>query len=680
MILGIDVGGTFTDLVLLDSAGRVRIQKLLTSARDPSVAILQGIADLEAGVEATVVHGATVATNALLERRGARTALITTEGFRDVLEIGRQARSDLYALEPTRPEPLVPARWRFELQERVDRTGQVLVALDPEALAGMLQELRREDIESVAVSFLFSFLNPGHEQLVRDQIASMEDEGHEAPFVSLSSEVLPEYREYERTSTTVMNAYVTPLMARYLANLERGLQGRRLRVMQSNGGAISAEGARAQAARTALSGPAGGVVGGFELARLAGFRDAITFDMGGTSTDVSLCPGRVQHTSEGSIAGLPLRLPIIDIHTVGAGGGSIARLDAGGALRVGPQSAGADPGPVCYGLPGTDEITVTDANLVLGRLDAGHFLGGRMALDVERTTARFQELARRLSLPLEAAAWGVVRVANSNMERAIRTISVERGHDPRRFTLVAFGGAGPLHACELAMTLGIPRVLLPPGPGVLSALGMVLADVVKDYSQTVMLPAHVLQPGTLSHLLAPLLERARAGLLAEGLAEENIEVRPALDMRYTGQSFELTVELPAGPVEDGALVRAFHEAHRQRFAYASEGEPVEIVNLRVQAVGHTAKPRLTPREPGPTDPRAAHAGYKPVYFAAGGSSRAARPIIAALYERERLAPGNIVVGPAVIWQLDTTTVIPPGWAATVDAWGNLVVEPEAGRQ
>jgi N-methylhydantoinase A len=677
MILGIDVGGTFTDLVLLDGTGRVRIQKLLTSARDPSVAILQGIADLGAGPETTVVHGATVATNALLERRGARTALITTEGFRDVLEIGRQARADLYALEPSRPEPLVPAHWRFELRERVDRHGRVLLPLDPEAVAGVARALRREGIQSVAVSFLFSFLNPRHEQLVRDEIAALA--GEEIPLVSLSSDILPEYREYERTSTTVMNAYVMPLMAGYLANLERGLGGRRLRVMQSNGGAISAEGARAQAARTALSGPAGGVVGGFELARLAGYQDVITFDMGGTSTDVSLCPGQVQHTSEGSIAGLPLRLPIIDIHTVGAGGGSIARLDAGGALRVGPQSAGADPGPVCYGLPGADEITVTDANLLLGRLDAGHFLGGRMALDLERTTARFQDLARRLSLPLEAAAWGVIRVANSNMERAIRTISVERGHDPRRFTLVAFGGAGPLHACELASALGIPRVLLPPSPGVLSALGMVLADVVKDYSQTVMLRAHTLQPETLPHLLAPLLERARADLQGEGLAEESIELRPALDMRYTGQSFELTVALPGGPQEVEGLVQAFHEAHRRRFAYASEGEAVEIVNLRVQAVGHSAKPRLTPREPGPSDPRAAHAGYKPVYFAASGSPRGARLIIAALYERDRLVPGNMLVGPAVIWQLDTTTVIPPGWAATVDPWGNLVAEPEAGR-
>ncbi len=674
MLLGIDVGGTFTDFVLLDDAGRVRIHKLLTSARDPSVAILQGIAELETGPETIVVHGATVATNALLERRGARTALITTEGFRDVLEIGRQTRPDLYALHPTRPAPLVPARWRFELPERVDRQGTVLVPLDREAIDGVVRQLLEEGVESVAVCFLFSFLNPSHERLVRERIAALG--GESAPFVSLSSDVLPEYREYERTSTAVINAYVAPLMNRYLSNLEHGLEGRRLRVMQSNGGIISAKAARTLAARTALSGPAGGVVGAFELACTAGFEQAITFDMGGTSTDVSLCPGRVQETTEGTIAGLPTRLPILDIHTVGAGGGSIAHLDAGGALRVGPESAGSDPGPVCYGRDEAQEITVTDANLVLGRLDAGHFLGGRMVLDLERTLARMQDLARRLSLPLEAAAWGVIRVANSNMERAIRTISVERGHDPRGFTLVAFGGAGPLHACELAAVLGIPRVLIPPQPGVLSALGMVLADVVKDYTQTVMLPAEAAHTGTLGRLFAPLYERARGDLRAEGLADEEIALWPALDMRYVGQSYELTVGIRNGETGESGLeyVEDFHEAHRKRFSYASEGEPVEIVNLRLKAAGRTAKPQFSCRPSGSLDPKAAHAGYKQVHFADPNTPHAARPVPTALYERERLAPGNIVVGPAVMFQLDTTTTIPPGWAATVDGWGNLVVE------
>jgi N-methylhydantoinase A len=409
---------------------------------------------------------------------------------------------------------------------------------------------------------------------------------------------------------------------------------------------------------------------------MAGFDQAITFDMGGTSTDVSLCPGRIQETSEGAIAGLPLRLPIIDIHTVGAGGGSIARLDAGGALRVGPESAGVDPGPVCYGREEAHEITVTDANLVLGRLDANHFLGGRMKLDLPPTQARVQELAHRLNLPTEAAAWGVIRVANSNMERAIRTISIERGYDPRVFTLVAFGGAGPLHACELAAELRIPRVFVPPHPGVLSALGMVLADVVKDYSQTVMLPTRGVQ--TLSSHFASLLERARGELRSEGLDDGEIRLLPALDMRYVGQSFELTIELPedlSQTTEPGAdLTTLFHEAHRQRFSYASETEPVEIVNLRLKALGLTSKPQFSRKPLGDPDPSAAYVGHKQVRFADAHSPQQARPISSALYRRDRLAPGNVVVGPAVLFQLDTTAIIPPHWVATVDGWGNLIVE------
>jgi N-methylhydantoinase A len=408
---------------------------------------------------------------------------------------------------------------------------------------------------------------------------------------------------------------------------------------------------------------------------MAGFERAITFDMGGTSTDVSLCPGRIQETTEGMIAGLPLRLPIIDIHTVGAGGGSIARLDAGGALRVGPQSAGSDPGPVCYGRDEAREITVTDANLVLGRLDADHFLAGRMKLDLSRAQTRMQELARRLSLPLEAAAWGVIRVANSNMERAIRTISVERGHDPRDFTLVAFGGAGPLHACELASALRIPRVLIPPHPGVLSALGMVLADVVKDYSQTVMLPAAKATTEVLDRLFAPLYERARSDLRAEGFADAEIRLLPALDMRYVGQSFELEVRIgPEGTWDARQCVQDFHEVHRRRFSYASKAEPVEIVNVRLKATGMTAKPQFTFHASGDLDPRRAQVGYKFVYFADSESPQAARPIYAALYQRDRLTTGNMVVGPAVIFQFDTTSVLPPGWAAMVDGWGNLLAE------
>ena len=678
-ILGVDVGGTFTDLVLLDHHGQIRIHKLLTSAHDPSVAIWQGITDLDVDPQAVIVHGTTVATNALLERRGARTALITTAGFRDVLEIGRQTRSVLYALHPTRPAPLVPAPWRFEVSERTDRNGMILTPLDLQGTDAVVSRLVQERIESVAVCFLFSFLNPAHERQVRERIALLG--GPSAPFVSLSSDVLPEYREYERTSTTVINAYVAPLISRYLTNLERKLGERRLRVMQSNGGTILAEAARAHAAQTVLSGPAGGVIGAFAMARMAGFDQCIALDMGGTSTDVSLCPGRVQETAEGIIAGLPLRLPVIDIHTIGAGGGSIARLDMGGALRVGPQSAGADPGPVCYGHAQAREITVTDANLVLGRLDADHFLGGRMKLDVERTRIYMEKLAHRLDVPQATAAWGVIHVVNSNMERAIRTISVERGHDPRRFVLVAFGGAGPLHACELAAALCIPRVLVPLHPGVLSALGMVLADAMKDYSQTVMLQAGQVSVESLQGLFQPLQERARADLHAEGFTDAQITFQPALDMRYVGQSFEITIPLAhqvgtvvwQSPPVILECVRAFHEAHRQRFSHADESEPVEIVNLRLKAVGQTTKPRFLYEEPCDPNSRPAIIGHKVVYFGEPDSA-APRPILTAMYARQRLVPGHQILGPALVVQLDATTLIPPGWVARVDGWRNLIIE------
>jgi N-methylhydantoinase A len=654
--------------VLCDTAGHVRIRKLPTSVHDPSLTILQGIADLGVGPETSVIHGATVATNALLERRGAKTALIATEGFADLLEIGRQNRSELYNLHPTRPEPLVPAAWRFEVKERVDSRGRVLIPLDMDSADSVSEQLLAQGIESVAVCLLFSFLNPSHERKIRDQIQALG--GTNGPQVSLSSDVLPEYREFERASTTVINAYVGPLIGHYLANLERDLGGRRLRIMQSNGGSISAEAARTQAARTALSGPAGGVVGAFEAARRAGFEQVITFDMGGTSTDVSLCSGRVQETTEGMVAGLPLRLPIIDIHTVGAGGGSIARLDSGGALRVGPESAGSDPGPICYGRPEAQEITVTDANLVLGRLDAERFLGGRMKLDASRAWAQMRQLSRHMSLSPQAAAWGVIQVANSNMERAIRAISVERGYDPRQFTLVAFGGAGPLHACELAAALQIPRVLIPPHPGVLSALGMILADIVKDYSQTVMLGAHGTTGQALDRLFAPLLARALADMQAEGLAEDQISLLPALDMRYVGQSYELAIPWTLG---NPPPWRDFHAEHQRRFSHADESEPVEIVTLRLGAVGRTDKPRFDYHSPDRLGAEASPSGFKEVHFA-GEGGRASRSIRTAEYEREGLRAGHVVLGPAVIYQLDTTLVLPPGWAAAVDGWANLALE------
>ncbi|MFQ5437155.1 MAG: hydantoinase/oxoprolinase family protein, partial [Anaerolineae bacterium] len=506
-------------------------------------------------------------TNALLERRGARTALITTQGFADVLTIGRQNRPDIYALVPTKPEPIVPGAWRFEVHERVTAEGKVLVPLGEDALLPIVEKLGGEEVESVAVCLLFSFLYPRHETQIRDQLRSAMPHLH----VSVSSEILPEYREYERTATTVINAYVAPMMARYLARLAENIRPRQLTVMQSNGGVIDAATAGKEAARTALSGPAGGVVGARFVAGQASFDQIITFDMGGTSTDVALCPNRLPTTSSGEIAGMPLRLPIIDIHTVGAGGGSLAYVDAGGALHVGPQSAGADPGPACYGrstpekYPGLGRATVTDANLVLGRLHPDHFLGGEMRLDVAAARSALTGLAAKMGADsAEAAAWGVVAVANANMERAIRRISIERGYDPRRFTLVPFGGAGPLHACELAQNLQIPRVFVPPVPGVLSALGMLVAAPTKDFSQTVMQKVGAWEQDTASWMrdrYAPLRQRALVEMGAAGHAPQTIDLRTSLDMRYVGQSHELTIPYATQIGDDRALVDAFHLAH-----------------------------------------------------------------------------------------------------------------------
>jgi len=683
MLLGTDIGGTFTDFVLVadtgSEAGRITLHKRLTSPDDPARSLAEGVRELGLPDSALVVHGSTIATNALLERRGARTALITTAGFADVIEIGRQNRPDLYALVPHKPPPLVPREWRFELNERITAQGEVLIPLDPDEVAALLPKLHAAQIESVAVCFLFSFLHPEHEQRVKQMldVRGWKLEGADPisnlqlpTSISISSEILPEYREYERVSTTVINAYVTPLMDRYLARLESELSPRPLRIMQSNGGCITSATARAQAARTALSGPAGGVVGAFNLTLGAGGEahpHIITFDMGGTSTDVCLCPGHIPFTSEGEIGGLPLRLPIIDIHTVGAGGGSLARVDAGGAFIVGPESAGADPGPACYGRGGRVP-TVTDANVILNRLHPAHFLGGRMTLDADAAEAALSELGR--SLPsairhLPTLAWGVIQIANAEMERAIRKISVERGYDPRDFTLVAFGGAGPLHACELAERLGLPRVFVPRAPGVLSALGMLLADLVKDYSQTVLRRMDTLTDSEALTMFAPIEARAHMEMRTDGITAPRLE--RSADLRYVGQSFEINAPLPE-PFTLTALADDFHARHTQRYGHAHPEAPVELVNIRLRAIGPTPRPVFEEVPEGGPDPSAAHAGESQVWFEGPDGLR---PHPTRLYQREHLRAGNRIGGPAVIFQLDATTVVPPAWAGSVDRHGHL---------
>jgi len=673
--VGIDVGGTFTDFVLLEN-GRIRIWKCSTTPADQSRAIASGLAEL--GIRrAVIVHGTTLATNALLERRGARTALLTTAGFADVLAIGRQNRPHLYRLHQERQPPLVPDGWRREVAERLDAAGKVVTPLDEEAVDEVVGRLASEGVESLAIVFLFSFRNPAHEKRAAERIRAR----YPHLSLSLSSDILPEYREYERTVTTVVNAYVSPLVGKYLERLvQAGVEGHlpleegRIRVMQSNGGVVGPRQAAAQAARLVLSGPAGGVVGAFFVAREAQpdspvAPHIITLDMGGTSTDVSLCPGTIPYTSENTVAGLPLRLPAVDVHTVGAGGGSMAWVDAAGVLHVGPQSAGAVPGPVCYGRGGQTP-TVTDAHLVLGRLHPAYFLGGRgdVSLDLSAARSALARLGQALGgLTAEEAALGVVQVANATMERALRYVSIERGFDPRRFTLLPFGGAGPLHACALAEALDIPRILVPPHPGVLSALGLLVADVTCDASRSLLCSADeaLAESGPLLQALQELVAQVRAKLREEGFPRPKVEA--SLDLRYRGQSYELAVPLPLPPTAEAweKVQRDFHAAHQQRYGYAMPTETVEVVTLRVRGLGPVPRPALPQTPRGPEEATPALLDLQPVWFRPDG------PTATPAYARSRLRPGNRLVGPAIVFQYDTTVLLHPGWEAEVDEWGNL---------
>ncbi|MCS6817571.1 MAG: hydantoinase/oxoprolinase family protein [Blastocatellia bacterium] len=667
--IGVDTGGTFTDFILVRDGALVTL-KVPSTPKQPEQAVLLGVQELlgEADTAVELVHGTTVGTNALLERKGARTALLTTEGFEDVLEIGRQNRPGLYQLTASRPKPLVPRSLRFGVRERVTSSGEVLIPLDRERVRELRARLAEEGVESIAVCYLFAFLEPKHERETAELLTEL------GVPISLSHEILPEFREYERTSTTVINAYLAPLMSRYISRLEEGVaelgkarSTRRfaLRIMQSNGGSISARAAAQQPVRTVLSGPAGGVVGAFAVAQLAGFSRIITFDMGGTSTDVSLVEGAIQTTHEARIAELPIGIPVIDIHTVGAGGGSIARVDEGGALRVGPESAGADPGPVCYGRG--EELTVTDAHLLLGRLDPDRFLGGAMPLHLARTVEYFQAFRQRFPRPASEIeiALGILDVANANMARAIKVISIERGYDPRDFVLVAFGGAGGLHACDLAEMLSIPRVLVPPHPGLLSALGVLLSDVLKDYSQTVMLSQGEIEPERLEAMFARLEERARADLQAEGFPPDRILLSRFVDVRYAGQAFELSLPFTREFIAD------FHRAHERRYGYADPMRRIELVTVRVRGCGITEKPACRPkaRDPRPIEPVA----RRSVHFREGNALIARET---PFYWREALTPGATIFGPAIILEYSATTVIPLGWRADVDEYENLILSRE----
>jgi N-methylhydantoinase A len=694
--IAIDTGGTFTDCLAV-VGGRMKMVKVFSTPDDPSRAIVEGIRKLaEPGQPLLILHGTTVGTNTLLERKGARVAFVTTEGFEDSIEIGRQARPRLYDFFFDRIPPLVSSEMRFGLPERIGPNGEIVKPLDPAAVRVLSANLREARPDAIALSLLFSFANPVHERAVADVLNDL------GLPISVSHRILPEFREYERASTVVVNAYLQPVMQRYLEKLATRVEelrgtGRLVRsadakhrsavfVMQSSGGITSLESAAREPVRTVLSGPAGGVVGAAAMARRSGFEKIIGFDMGGTSTDVALVDGTPRASSESEVAGLPVRVPMLDIHTVGAGGGSLARFDAAGALRVGPESAGADPGPICYG-KGT-QPTVTDANLLLGRLQPRRFLGGDFQLDVERTrrlTARWLKKVGS-DLSLERFAAGVIRVVNATMEKAIRVVSIERGYDPRDFTLVAFGGAGGMHACELAQSLGIPRIIVPQYPGALSAFGILVSDVVKDYSRTViwkiggtpvgpggdarrralMARSAAALRGEVEGIFRSLESSARADLAAEGWTGRPTLER-SVDLRYAGQGFELNVQA-AKNSDIRLLAKQFHQLHKQRYGYSRAASEVEMVTLRVRA--RLGTNRVDASDSRARSPRNGDVGpvTAPVSFAGE------RPVRTQIVPRESIVPGCRYSGPAVVTEYSATTVVPPGFRFRVDRPGNLLIE------
>lgn len=632
MRIGIDAGGTFTDFIVVRDDGRIETFKLRSNPRSPASVILAGLAQVTGGRPAEVIHGSTVATNALLERKGARTALVTTAGFEDVIHIGRQNRAELYNLTPKLRRPIIPRNMCFGVRERAYFDGAIAQTPSTAELARLKARLRRARVQSIAVCFLHAYRNPENEKRVA---AALDDLG----YLCVSHDVCPEFREYERSSTTLINAYVGPLMDKYLAELESASR-HRIAIMQSNGGFMSTKEGRRHAVRTVLSGPAGGVVGALEVAKLSGFSRILGFDMGGTSTDVSLCDGRPRETLEASIDGLPVRVPMLDIHTVGAGGGSIARVDEGGLLRVGPESTGADPGPACYGKG--DLPTVTDAHVVLGRIAADQLVGGEMHLETGRAAAAIDTIAHQLGIRRVAAAEGIVRIANANMERAIRLVSVERGHDPRDFALVAFGGCGGLHACEIARELGIRTVLVPEYAGALSALGMLLASHVRDHA------SGVLNRSDFEREFLR-LERAASKELPRA------ELIRSADIRYVGQSYELTVPWhaadPAAP---------FHQEHQRVYGYSNPDRPIEIVTVRVRARLDVPKPALVSRR---TRSRGSKPSLRRVHSAGAWHEM---PV----YPRSKLTASSLR-GPALVLDYGSTTLIPPGWTFSVDRMHSL---------
>jgi N-methylhydantoinase A len=669
--IAIDTGGTFTDCVWIDH-GRLRMLKVFSTPADPSEAIVEALRKIDYGGELVLLHGTTVGTNTLLERKGARAALVTTAGFEDAIEIGRQARSKLYDFFFDRVEPLVPKDLRFGIDERTASDGEILTGPSAADLKSLVARISKKHPDSIAISLLFSFANPQNELVVAEALKPL------GVPLSISHQILPEFREYERTSTVVINACLQPVMQRYLGNLQtRSGAHSRIFVMQSSGGITSLAAAAREPVRTVLSGPAGGVVGAAASARASGFSRILAFDMGGTSTDVALVEGVPATANDAQVAGLPIAVPMLDIHTVGAGGGSLARFDAGGALRVGPESAGADPGPICYGR-GT-QPTVTDANLLLGRLQPARFLGGEFVLDLDRTRRITHEWLKRQGSPLslEKFAAGVIRVVNSTMEKAIRVVSIERGRDPRDFALMAFGGAGGLHACALAEALGIPHVIVPAMPGALSALGILYSDVVKDYSRTVLRRVDGKVPHVLAQEFVALQKQAARDFQSEAW-RGRVHYQRSVDLRYHGQGYELNLPFTANLLND------FQQEHQRRYGYAHASRAVELVTLRLRAIVKSSKLETAKTADAKRMGEIANVGTaapgRPSRAKLGSISSPEAPVLfdgkklnTAIYARDTLKPGKKYSGPAIITEYSATTVIPPGKRFHLDHASNLIV-------
>jgi N-methylhydantoinase A len=694
--VGIDIGGTFTDAALVDGeTGQVRVVKVPTTPEDPArgfmAALERGLAEGQAQGRdlAAVVHATTVATNAIIEGKTARVGMLVTRGFRDILEIGRQIRSRLYDVHLRKPSPLVPRRWSLEVGERLDAQGAVLEPLDRDEVRAAARRLRAEGVEAVVICFLHSYLNPAHE---RAAAAIVREEMPEA-WLSVSSEVCPEFREYLRGSTAAVNAAVMPIVSRYVDAIESRLAAlgatAPFYVMQSNGGVMTSASAKERPVYMVESGPAAGVIAAAAVATPYRYANVLSFDMGGTTAKVGLIQdGRLRLSTEmevgvhaatplgeGRGGGYPVRTPVIDLVEVGAGGGSEAWVDAGGALRVGPRSAGARPGPACYGLGGAVP-TITDANLVLGRLDPAFFLGGEMRLDAD---AARRAIAERVAAPLAldplAAASGIVEIANAHMIAAMRLVSVQRGYDPRDFVLVAFGGAGPVHANALAKELGIPTVLVPPSPGIASALGMLSTDIRHEFVATRRLRLDALTPTALEALFADFATEGEARLARDGVPPSDRRMQRSADLRYHGQSFELPVTVPPGPLSGADVVRLgdeFHVMHERAYGYCAPKDAVELVNVRLAAVGVTPKPRRAPLPGGGLSASPAAKGHRDVWFAEAGGFGST-----IVLDRGKLLRGNLVDGPAIIEEPDATTLVHPGWTGSVDEHGNLVLRPSS---